>query len=428
MRWKLRRTVLLLAVLSIATLVFYTYHFSVPSKMDAVLGGEHKTNYFALDWTGNYHIFQEASSYIQCYYSGVNLSVTWSKDRRDLENADIVSFHLHQAGDFPRLRRGLSVNGRGPQFTMIYVLESEANSPHSHLWELCDFHMWYNLDKAFPAPATYFDLKLYLRALLSPSVVPFEEKVGYRDENGINNATVCWMISNCHAPNGRTDLVRSLKRNQYIKVDSYGECLQNVKPNRYSGGKNGNQLDLYKRYKFVIAIENSNCEDYVSEKFTQVIQAGSVPIVAGKDGKPDYERFAPKNAYVNVYDFKSASDLAKYLTKMGSTKSMYEQTFMAFKQPENVVNNFVETHKTVPDLVKLTRSLMPREKFVHELLAKETSENKYCKVARYLYDGENRSGGKEQFWRSIMDRKQVVRPTSGEVCLQSGDLSKFSNL
>lgn len=65
-----------------------------------------------------------------------------------------------------------------------------------------------------------------------------------------------------------------------IDVDSYGGCLKN-KFNHPTEHMKGN-IELFSNYKFAIAIENSNCEDYVTEKLVHAIASGSIPIVAGK--------------------------------------------------------------------------------------------------------------------------------------------------
>ncbi|CAF4646768.1 unnamed protein product, partial [Rotaria magnacalcarata] len=68
--------------------------------------------------------------------------------------------------------------------------------------------------------------------------------------------------------------------------------------------------ELYASYKFVISIENSNCEDYVTEKLIDGLSSTAVPIVASRDGKPDYTRFAPNHSYINIYDYKTVKELA----------------------------------------------------------------------------------------------------------------------
>jgi hypothetical protein len=53
------------------------------------------------------------------------------------------------------------------------------------------------------------------------------------------------------------------------------------------------------------------------------------------------------------------------------------------------------------------------------LLTKETSINKYCKLARYIYTNS---------WELIYQKKKIDRPTIDEVCLPQNDLVLyFSN-
>ena len=63
-----------------------------------------------------------------------------------------------------------------------------------------------------------------------------------------------------------------------VPVHSFGLCLNNKNFTR--AHMHGN-VQLYAKYKFVIAIENSNCYDYVTEKLVHAVMSGSVPIVAG---------------------------------------------------------------------------------------------------------------------------------------------------
>lgn len=47
------------------------------------------------------------------------------------------------------------------------------------------------------------------------------------------------------------------------------------------------------------------------------------------------------------------------------------------------------------------------------LLKKETSTNRYCKLARFIYTNS---------WESIYQRKRSDRPKADEVCLSKDDL------
>lgn len=73
---------------------------------------------------------------------------------------------------------------------------------------------------------------------------------------------VAWFVSNCGARNHRLQYANELKK--YIQVDIYGACGTMRCP-RYNADKCFEILD--KDYKFYLAFENSNCRDYITEKF-----------------------------------------------------------------------------------------------------------------------------------------------------------------
>ncbi|GAB2231567.1 hypothetical protein Drorol1_Dr00010575 [Drosera rotundifolia] len=96
------------------------------------------------------------------------------------------------------------------------------------------------------------------------------------------NALAAAFISNCNARNFRLQTLEALEKNG-ITIDSYGNCHRN------HDGK-VNKVETLKRYKFSLAFENSNEEDYVTEKYFQSLVAGTVPVVVGA---PNIQDFAP---------------------------------------------------------------------------------------------------------------------------------------
>ena len=268
--------------------------------------------------------------------------------------------------------------------------------------------MWYNLDKSFPEPATYFDVKTHLSDLLSKPLVEFADKE--------SSVPVVWIVSNCNAHNGREKLMKSLMSR--LKVDSYGGCLRN-KYSHPSEHMKGN-IELFAKYKFVIAIENSNYEDYVTEKLVHAVASGSIPIVAGKDNKPDYLKFMPKGSYINIYDFKDVNELAKEIERISADNKEFEK-FIWFKR-NNFTREFLQSLK-LEDLVKVGKSVFgDEERFYTELVAKEKSENKLCKVARYLRDTP------VDKVRAEIEARRMSRPQSDRTCLPMRNLANDFNI
>lgn len=130
---------------------------------------------------------------------------------------------------------------------------------------------------------------------------------------------------------------------QHIHIDSFGGCLNNIHSAQAQSRAQSNS-ELYASYKFVIAIENSNCEDYVTEKLIDALSSTAIPIVASRNATPDYTRFAPKHSLINVYDYKSVKELADYLTYLSNNETAYNE-YLWFRQPpankHTVKNSFI---------------------------------------------------------------------------------------
>jgi len=112
---------------------------------------------------------------------------------------------------------------------------------------------------------------------------------------------------------------------KHIQVDIYGSC----------GSFSCSKLDedscfklLDKDYRFYLSFENSNCKDYITEKFWQNgLSNDIIPIVMGARPE-DYKRVAPHHSYIHVEDFPGGpKDLAQYLKELEGNKDLYNQYF-----------------------------------------------------------------------------------------------------
>jgi len=117
--------------------------------------------------------------------------------------------------------------------------------------------------------------------------VPFHAKTG----------ETLFLASNCHSYNDREAYIKELAR--YTTVESRGRCL----PNGPLISPDDDMLKEMAKFKFIIAFENSCCEDYISEKLMNAFRAG-VPVVGGPLDYPSYE---PTNhSLINARHFPSA--------------------------------------------------------------------------------------------------------------------------
>ncbi|XP_049884480.1 alpha-(1,3)-fucosyltransferase B-like [Pectinophora gossypiella] len=148
-------------------------------------------------------------------------------------------------------------------------------------------------------------------------------------------APVIYMQSDCYSMSERDAYVAQLMG--YISIDSYGECLRNKDlplSDIYVNVRRGPQmylqylygtdlLNFISRYKFMIAIENAVCNDYVSEKLWRALEVGVVPIYYGS---PLIRDWLPNNkSAILLEDFPTPELLSQHLHYLLNNDTAYEE-------------------------------------------------------------------------------------------------------
>ncbi|CAC5391957.1 E2.4.1.214 [Mytilus coruscus] len=242
---------------------------------------------------------------------------TVTDDRRSAETADAVMFHHSPSKPWTKRPNN--------QIWILFLLESPYHTPG-----LSGFNNVFNWT------ATYRHDSII--------VAPYEKMVPHdpdvitkkQDKNYAVGKTkkVAWFVSNCGARNGRRQYADELGK--YIQVDIYGACGPNKCP-RHNAEHCFNMLD--KDYKFYLSFENSNCRDYITEKFfVNGLSHDVVPIVMGAHPN-DYKRAAPPHSFIHIEDFDSPKDLAEYLHKLDKNDDLYNEYFQ-WKGTAGTVNTF----------------------------------------------------------------------------------------
>ena len=129
---------------------------------------------------------------------------------------------------------------------------------------------------------------------------------------------VAWVTSHCKTQSKRETFVQKLSK--YVKVDIYGACGKLKCPK-----KTGCQNTLEK-YKFYISMENSICNDYVTEKSWNSLTWGAVPLVAGA-GSQAYRSVLPPNSYIDLEHFSSAKAVGQFLQILDKNDTLYKEYF-----------------------------------------------------------------------------------------------------
>ena len=134
-----------------------------------------------------------------------------------------------------------------------------------------------------------------------------------------------WLVSKCETPGKREIFVKELRK-YLLGVKVFGRCgKMSIFP------KDSGKLETYKKllrpYFFYLSFENTRCNDYISEKFYNVLATkNAIPIVFGPP-KENYENIAPPYSFIHIEDFKNAKDLANYLLYLSKNITAYSEYF-----------------------------------------------------------------------------------------------------
>lgn len=175
--------------------------------------------------------------------------------KSDAEKADAVVFRNHFSGGFMRHSE--------KQIWIFYTLESPENTPSLILFkDTINWTATYRFDSDLVTPyekfRSYSEEELAAKRSVSKSIGTSESIGGHVAQK---TKQVAWFVSNCLTSNRRHEYVQQLAR--HVRVDIYGACGP-FRCSRYDP-KCGKLLD--DEYRFYLAFENSNCRDYITEKF-----------------------------------------------------------------------------------------------------------------------------------------------------------------
>ncbi|KAF7820084.1 alpha-(1,4)-fucosyltransferase [Senna tora] len=163
-----------------------------------------------------------------------------------------------------------------------------------------------------------------------------------------NDTLVYWSSSRCLSQ--RNELAKKLLR--LLPHHSFGKCLNNV------GGLDM-ALTFYpectndanaspkwwdhlhcamSHYKFVLAIENTWTDSYVTEKLFYALDSGAVPIYFGA---PNVMDFVPPHSIIDGTKFSSLEELASYVKALANDPVAYAE-YHAWRRC-GVLGNYIKT-------------------------------------------------------------------------------------
>jgi hypothetical protein len=142
------------------------------------------------------------------------------------------------------------------------------------------------------------------------------------------------------------------------------------------------------------------------------VASGSIPIVAGKDNKPDYSHYMPKGSYINILDFDTIEALVERLKFIASNKEEYEK-YISFKKNHNYTREYL-LKLPLPQIIEIAKTIIdPSETFFKYIIDKEKSEDKICKIARYLVNHP------KEVVEAQIEQHRLDKPRADQACSTS---------
>ncbi|KAI6691239.1 hypothetical protein NL676_028067 [Syzygium grande] len=205
----------------------------------------------------------------------------------------------------------------------------------------------------------------------------FHNGRNYRVSSYKDNETLVYWSSSRFLPE-RNKLVKKLLK--LLPRHSFGKCLNNV------GGLDkvlsfffecANDASVTPKwwdhlhcamshYKFVLAIENTWTESYVTEKLFYALDSGAVPIYFGA---PNVMDFVPPHSIIDGNKFSSMEELATFVKSLVNDQVAYAEYH--FMEEMGVLGNY--------ELTRLQASTPCRADNVSALARKAGETRKFCK-------------------------------------------------
>jgi len=281
-----------------------------------------------------------------CKYKEELMECVYTKANE--EKADVLLYHMPNAKNkiierqYPdQLLAGMSME---PSTYFQHQMDPKFLSKF-------DIRMYYN--RMSEVPLLFSNAWLDKMQIFEPIKVKSTDKV----------PALVYINSNCAAKNGRNDIVKGVMDIGDVDVHSYGICLRN------KIGENGfHKVDVMAKYKFCIAIENSNEIDYISEKLWQALEAGCLPVYWGAPNIAEHLPVALNKIIINYADFGSPKALSDEILRINNDDKLYEE-FFEWKK--------LDPHKD---------KVLPGFKWVLEVAERGHAKCELCKYAMKIFD------------------------------------------
>uniref|UniRef100_A0A0K0E9G8 Fucosyltransferase n=2 Tax=Strongyloides stercoralis TaxID=6248 RepID=A0A0K0E9G8_STRER len=260
-----------------------------------------------------------------CLYTG---------NRKFLKNADAIMFndyfYRHKNDKNNIVKRPKKSTIYVNVFSESYIRSEKMIKQFSITYPKNYFNLTYTYLPNGDIYRTYGNDTFLIKEKSEEYIQILEKKLNKNYKN--KKKDIVWLVSNCETPSGRMKSVNALKK--YLKVSQYGLCNKKIiKLN------NKEKKKLFEEHFFYIASENTDCKNYITEKFFERFFFNSIPIVSVRKL---YDGYAPPNSFIAMDDFESPQKMGEFLNKLKNNKEEYLKYFdyrkLGWEQKEETLN------------------------------------------------------------------------------------------
>jgi len=245
----------------------------------------------------------------------------------------LVDAHLIYGSDLDIELKSLPFDNKITKWALLHE-ESPLNNyklAQKEVLNYFDLTATFERNSSFPLTTQFLKSLTYLTD--ENHMMSVEEKNELKVRKGL--APVIYVQSNCNVPSDRDRYIEQLMK--FIRIDSYGKCLQNKnfpKESNLDSSVNFDSEEFYSfisQYKFMLTFENAICGDYISEKLWRSLHLGVIPIYRGSRTVIDW---LPNNLSAIIVDNDletNPSKLAQIINDLDSNDSEYNR-YLAWKR------------------------------------------------------------------------------------------------
>jgi len=224
----------------------------------------------------------------------------------------------------------------GTDWLFTFSIEGEKNLPvkvDENAWKRSEFYGTTSFKSEIP--------RTYHHAVELLTVgVPADEFPPVNYSTAIKGAS--FLARRCRSLNNRETVVKQIIE-ALFRVDSLSGCLHNAEPPKGLTMASTSKSEIMQRYLFHLAFENQNTDDYITEKLWLTLKSGTIPVYFGAPNID--EHFFPHDSFINVNDFSTTQELARYLIKVANNETLYNSYYVWRK--ESLPKSFLDKHLPV---------------------------------------------------------------------------------